>query len=103
VGRLESDELSFVWVDAEAIPHKPVSDTKEAICTFVSNSSMTCTCGNVTVRPLCQVDSGILGFGDLGRDCKDGIQRGVVPKREIGHMRCHMIRRMTSEDYTSQA
>ena len=45
VGRLESDELSFVWVDAEAIPHKPVSDAKEAICTFVSNSSMTRTCG----------------------------------------------------------
>ena len=46
--------------------------------------------------------SGISGFGDLGRDYGDGFQRGVLPRREIDHMRHHVTMRMTSEDYTSQ-
>ena len=45
---------------------------------------------------------GDLGFGDLGRDYKGGFQRGVIPKGEVGHVRRHVIRRITSEDYTSQ-
>ena len=45
---------------------------------------------------------GISGFGDLGQDYKDGFRRGVVPRREIGHVRRHVTTRMTSEDYTSQ-
>jgi len=45
---------------------------------------------------------GFSGFGDLGQDYKDGFRRGVVPQREIGHVRRHMTMRMTSEDYTSQ-
>ena len=53
---------------------------------------------DVTVRPPCQIESGISGFGDLGRDYKDGFRRGVVPKREIGHVRRHVTRRITSED-----
>jgi len=46
---------------------------------------------------------GFSGFGDLGRDYKDGFQRGVVPKGEFGHVRRHVTNEMTSEDYTSQA
>ena len=42
--------------------------------------------------------SGILVFGDLGQDYKDGFQSGVVPKGEIGHVRCHVTMRMTSKD-----
>ena len=45
---------------------------------------------------------GSSGFGDLGQDYKDGFQEGVVPNREIGHVRRHMTREMTSEDYTSR-
>ena len=55
----------------------------------------------VTVRPLCQIELGILGFRDLGQDYKDGFRRGVVPKGEIDHVRHHMTERLTSEDYTS--
>jgi len=43
-----------------------------------------------------------LGVGDLGQDYKDGFRGRVVPKEGIGHVRCHMILWMTSEDYTSQ-
>jgi len=46
--------------------------------------------------------SGISGFGDLGRDYEDGFQEGVVPRREIGHVRRHVTRGVTSEDYTSR-
>jgi len=46
--------------------------------------------------------SGISGFGDFGRDYEVGFWRGVVPKREIGHVKRHVTVRMTSEDYTSQ-
>ena len=52
----------------------------------------------VTVRPPCQIESGISGLGDLGQDYEDGFQRGVVPKGEIDHMRRHVTRRITSED-----
>jgi len=58
---------------------------------------------SVTVRPLCQIELGILGFGDLGQGYKDGFWRGVIPKGEISHVRHHVTRRMTSKDYTSQA
>jgi len=56
----------------------------------------------VTVRPLCQIQSGISGFRDLGQDYKDGFQRGVVPRREISHVRHHVTEGMMSEDYTSR-
>ena len=46
--------------------------------------------------------SGISGFGGLGRDYEDGFERGVVPKREIDHVRHHVTMKMTSEDCTSQ-
>jgi len=46
--------------------------------------------------------SEILGFRDLGRDYEDGFQGGVDPKGEIGHVRCHVTRRVTNDDYTSQ-
>ena len=42
---------------------------------------------------------GILEFRDLGQDYKDGFQRGVVPKGEIGHVRRHVTDGMASEDY----
>jgi len=45
---------------------------------------------------------GILGFRDLGRDYEDGFHEGVVPNREIDHVRRHMTREVTSEDYTSR-
>jgi len=48
------------------------------------------------------VKSGILEFGDLRQDYEDGFQEGVVPNREIGHVRRHITRGMTSEDYTSR-
>jgi len=54
------------------------------------------------VRPPCQIELGILVFGDLGQDYEDGFQRGVVPRKEVGHVRHHVTRRMTSEDYTSR-
>jgi len=56
----------------------------------------------VTVRPPCQIESGILEFGDLRQDYKDGFWRGVIPKGKIGHVRHHVTGRMTSKDYTSQ-
>ena len=59
-------------------------------------------CSNVTVRPPCQIKSGILGFGDLRQDYKDGFWREVIPKGEIDHVRCHVTERLMSEDYTSQ-
>jgi len=46
--------------------------------------------------------SGISGFGDLGQDYEDGFRRGVVPKGEVGHVRCHVTKRVMSRDYTSQ-
>jgi len=46
--------------------------------------------------------SGISGFGDLGQDYEVGFRRGVVPRREIDHVRRHVTRGMTSEDNTSQ-
>jgi len=64
--------------------------------------------GESIVLPLSQSDHcvrsslGISGFGDLRRDCEVGFWKGVVPKREVGHVRHHVIRRITSEDYTSQ-
>ena len=57
----------------------------------------------VMVRPPYQIELGILGFRDLGRDYEVGFWRGVVLKGEIGHVRRHMTKGMTSEDYTSQA
>ena len=45
---------------------------------------------------------GSRGFGDLRRDYKDGFRREVVPNEEIGHVRRHVTRVMTSEDYTSR-
>jgi len=46
----------------------------------------------VMVRPLCQIELGISEFRDPGQDYKDGFQRGVVPRREVGHVRHHMTR-----------
>ena len=46
--------------------------------------------------------SGISGFRDLGQDYEVGFQRGVVLNEEIGHVRRHVTRVMTSEDYTSR-
>jgi len=57
---------------------------------------------SVMVRPLCQIELGILEFRDLRQDYKDGFQRGVVPEREVGHVRRHVTREMTSGDYTSR-
>ena len=45
---------------------------------------------------------GFSEFRDLGQDYEDGFRGGVVPKGEIGHVGCHVTRKMTSEDYTSR-
>ena len=54
------------------------------------------------VRPPCQIELGISGFGNLGQDCKDGFQRGVILEEEISHVRHHVTKGIMSEDYTSQ-
>ena len=80
-------------------------DPKVRLARVLYNGSGTCTSrdrmswSDHRVRS----SSGISGFGDLRRDYEDGFQRGVVPRREIGHVRRHVTGRMTSEDYTSQA
>jgi len=69
---------------------------------LVSDTDINESTQDVAVRPPCQIKSGILGFRDLRQDYKDGFWQGVIPRREIGHMRHHVTRRITSEDYTSQ-